>query len=112
NEDEGAEIIMEALKYNSGIERIAGEPGTNAGVMVERVRQFMADLTEQHPRDIKIQDILAVDTFVPQKVKGGLAEEFSMENAVALAAMVKADNLQMQMIADELRKEIGVPVEV
>lgn len=112
NVDEGAEKILEALNSISDIKDITGEPGTNAGGMLERVRQVMSDLTEQHPRDIKIQDILAVDTFVPQKVKGGLAEEFSMENAVALAAMVKADNLQMQMIADELRKEIGVPVEV
>jgi diol dehydratase reactivase alpha subunit len=110
--DDGASKIMEVLRSVAPVEDIKGEPGTNAGGMLERVRQVMSELTKQHPNDIKIQDLLAVDTFVPQKVKGGLAEEFSMENAVGIAAMVKADKLQMQMIADELRKEIAVDVEV
>ncbi|MBB6217629.1 diol dehydratase reactivase alpha subunit [Anaerosolibacter carboniphilus] len=110
--DDGASKIMEVLRSSAPVEDIKGEPGTNAGGMLERVRQVMSELTKQHPNDIKIQDLLAVDTFVPQKVKGGLAEEFSMENAVGIAAMVKADKLQMQMIADELRKEISVDVEV
>jgi len=80
--------------------------------MLERVRHVMSKLTDQAPDDVKIQDLLAVNTFVPQKVKGGLAEEFSMENAVGIAAMVKADKLQMQMIADELRSQINAKVEV
>lgn len=110
--DEGAEKMMQALTSATPIEDIKGEAGTNAGGMLERVRQVMSELTKQEPGDIKIQDLLAVNTFIPQKVKGGLAEEFSMENAVGIAAMVKADKLQMQMIADELCAEIGVKVEV
>lgn len=110
--DDGAEKIMKALGACAPLEDIKGESGTNAGGMLERVRQVMSELTKQHPGCIKIQDLLAVDTFVPQKVKGGLAEEFSMENAVGIAAMVKADKLQMQMIADALQKEIAVHVEV
>ncbi|SCX75109.1 diol dehydratase reactivase subunit alpha [Alkaliphilus peptidifermentans] len=110
--DEGASRIMKVLMDIAPVEDIKGEPGTNAGGMLERVRQVMSDLTKQHPNDIKIQDMLAVDTFVPQKVKGGLAEEFSMENAVGIAAMVKADKLQMNMIADELENRMGINVEV
>ncbi|MBS4534544.1 diol dehydratase reactivase subunit alpha [Clostridium sp. D2Q-14] len=110
--DEGASEIMNVLKECIPIEDIKGEPGTNAGGMLEKVRQVMANLTNNHPNSIKIQDLLAVDTFVPQKVKGGLAGEFSMENAVGIAAMVKSDKLQMQMIANELEKDIGVEVEV
>jgi diol dehydratase reactivase alpha subunit len=110
--DEGSKTIMKVLSNCSPIEDVKGEPGTNAGGMLERVRQVMSDLTKQHPNSIKIQDLLAVDTFVPQIVKGGLAGEFSMENAVGIAAMVKADKLQMQMIADELKKRIDVTVEV
>jgi hypothetical protein len=53
----------------------------------------MANLTNKHPKDIKIQDLLAVDTFTPQKVRGGLANEFSQESAVGIAAMVQADRL-------------------
>ena len=68
----------------------------------ERVRQTMADLTDKLATEITIQDLLAVDTFVPQRVRGGIADEFSLENAVGLAAMVKADRLQMQRIAEAL----------
>lgn len=110
--DDGAEAIMQALRAAAPVTDIRGEAGTNAGGMLERVRQVMANLSNQNPSGIQIQDILAVDTFVPQSVKGGMAGEFSMENAVGLAAMVKADKLQMNMIAAELEKELGVKVEV
>ena len=112
NVDEGAEKIMAAIRSVAPVVDISGEPGTNAGGMLEKVRQVMSNLTDQLPDAIKIQDLLAVDTFVPQSVKGGIAEEFSMENAVGIAAMVKADKLQMNMIAEELQKELSVPVEV
>ncbi|MGG7078025.1 diol dehydratase reactivase subunit alpha [Clostridium sardiniense] len=110
--EHGAEKIMDAVRLCVPIQDVKGEAGTNAGGMLERVRQVMANLTKQKISDIKIQDLLAVDTFIPQKVKGGLAEEFSLENAVGIAAMVKADKLQMQMIADKLENELKVPVEV
>lgn len=110
--DAGAEEIMEAVRSVAPVEDVTGEPGTNAGGMLERVRQVMSNLTNQNPNKIQIQDILAVDTFVPQKVQGGMANEFSMENAVGLAAMVRADKLQMDMIADALEDELGIKVEV
>ena len=110
--DEGAEKMMDAVKSINVIEDIKGEPGTNAGGMLEKVRQVMSNLTNQHPRDIKIQDLLAVDTYNPQQVKGGLANEFSLESAVGIAAMVKADRLQMQMIAEELTDRLKIPVYV
>ncbi len=112
NVDDGAEKIMDAIRSVAPVEDIRGEAGTNAGGMLEKVRQVMSNLTDQLPSAIKIQDLLAVDTFVPQTVKGGVAEEFSMENAVGIAAMVKADKLQMNMIAHELEAELGVKVEV
>ena len=59
----------------------------------------------------KIQDLLAVDTYNPQKIKGGLANEFSLESAVGIAAMVKADRLQMKMIAEELTDRLKIPVD-
>ena len=103
---------MEAVSLCSPIEDLRGDAGSNVGGMLEKVRQVMADLTNQSISDIKIQDLLAVDTFIPQKVKGGLAKEFSMENAVGIAAMVKAHKLQMQIIANKLEEKLGVPVEV
>ena len=108
--DEGAGKIMEAIALIPEVEDIEGEIGTNAGNMLDKVRRVMARLTEKHPRDIKIQDLLAVDTFNPQKVVGGIADEFSLENAVGIAAMVKSDRLQMEMIAKVLTEKLRVPV--
>lgn len=110
--DEGSEKIMEALGAVDQVEDVKGEAGTNAGGMLEKVRLVMSKLTAQHPKDIRIQDLLAVDTFTPQKVQGGMAGEFSQENAVGIAAMVKADKLQMQRIADELAERIEIQVKV
>lgn len=110
--DAGGEKIMQAVESLPVLEDVRGEPGTNAGGMLEKVRQVMANLTKQHPKDIHIQDLLAVDTFTPQKVQGGLANEFSQENAVGIAAMVKADRLQMEAIAREFSEQINIPVQV
>jgi diol dehydratase reactivase alpha subunit len=112
NVDEGAVKIMEAQSKALPLEDVRGEAGTNAGGMLERVRQVMSQLTKQHPSSIRIQDILAVDTFVPRSVRGSVADEFSLENAVGIAAMVKADRLQMENIARELAEKLGVQVEV
>lgn len=108
NVDEGAQKIMDAVNSVEDVKDVKGEPGTNAGGMLERVRQVMAGLTSQNPKFIKIKDLLAVDTFVPQKVRGGMANEFSLENAVGIAAMVKADKLQMEKVGKEFTDKIGI----
>ena len=110
--EEGAERIMTGVGSVQCVTDVRGEPGTNVGGMLEKVRQTMAALTKKLPSDIHIQDLLAVDTFVPVNIKGGLANEFSMENAVGIASMVKSDRLQMQIIAEELKQELGVKVEI
>lgn len=108
----GAENIMSVLGQVNSIDNVTGEPGTNVGGMLEKVRLTMAQLTNKSINDISIQDLLAVDTSVPINVKGGLAGEFSMEQAVGIASMVKSDHLQMEIIAKELEKELRVPVEI
>jgi diol dehydratase reactivase alpha subunit len=108
--EEGSKKVMEGLQEIWPLSDVSGESGTNVGGMIERVRQVMAELTFQKLDDIKIQDILAVDTFIPQKVRGGLAGEFSLENAVALAAMVKTSRLPMESIAKKMENEINVRV--
>jgi diol dehydratase reactivase alpha subunit len=110
--DRGADAIMQALSEVGQLQNVTGEAGTNVGGMVERVRQTMSDLTEKPVQEVKIRDILAVDCLVPQKVSGGLAQEFSMENAVGLAAMVNTDHLLMERLASAFAQEIGVPVEL
>ena len=108
----GAERIMETLESVYPIDDISGEAGTNVGGMLEKVRLTMAQLTNKSPQDVFIQDLLAVDVSVPINVKGGLAGEFSMEQAVGIASMVKSDHLQMEIIAKQVEKELGVPVEI
>ena len=108
----GAKKVMENLESCCPIDDIYGEKGTNIGGMLEKIRITMGQLTGQNHQNIRIQDILAVDTFVPKKVIGGVAEEFSMENAVGLAAMVKADKLQMEIIANDLENQLNKKVEV
>lgn len=112
NVDDGADKIMNAVRSVSAVTDVKGESGTNAGGMLEKVRVVMAQLTGLHSNDVHIQDLLAVDTFTPQKVVGGMAGEFSQENAVGIAAMVKADRLQMERIAQDLTEKINVPVKV
>jgi diol dehydratase reactivase alpha subunit len=106
----GANKIMETVERVQPVLDVQGEAGTHVSGMLERVRQVMSELTKQQLGDMKIQDILAVDTFVPQKVQGGLAGEFALENAVALAAMVKTSRLPMEQIANQLRNDLGVKV--
>ncbi|WP_056942935.1 diol dehydratase reactivase subunit alpha [Secundilactobacillus kimchicus] len=108
----GAEAIMQKVNTFHAISDITGESGTNVGGMLEKVRQTMAELTGKQNSEIAIQDLLAVNTSVPVKVQGGLAGEFSNEQAVGIAAMVKSDHLQMQRIADLIKETLDMPVEI
>lgn len=109
---EGAEKIMSIISSFKAIENITGEAGTNMGGMLELVRQTMSELTNKQISEIFIKDLLAVNTFVPIDVKGGLAGEIYMEQAVGIASMVKSDRLQMILIADEIQKQFNIQVEV
>jgi len=104
----GAEAIMDQIAKVYPLIEIQAEPGTNVGGMFETVRTVMAELTDQPVTAIRVQDILAVDTLVPQRVLGSLAGEYSMGNAVGLAAMVETHKLPMQRLAQKLEKEIMV----
>lgn len=66
--DRGAEEIMAAVAKVRQVDDVTGEPGTNVGGMMEKVRVTMAQLTNLSPRDVFITDLLAVDTQVPREV--------------------------------------------
>ena len=108
--DQGADTIMDAVMESWPITDVRGESGTNIGGMLNRAREQMAEITEQDPSSIEIRDIMAVDTLVPQKVEGAVANEYRMENSVGLAAMVKTKQLPMRQIADGIESEIGTDV--
>ncbi|EAQ8609460.1 propanediol dehydratase reactivase alpha subunit PduG [Salmonella enterica] len=108
----GAEAIMKAVDGCGKLDNVTGEAGTNIGGMLEHVRQTMAELTNKPSSEIFIQDLLAVDTSVPVSVTGGLAGEFTLEQAVGIASMVKSDRLQMAMIAREIEQKLNIDVQI
>jgi diol dehydratase reactivase alpha subunit len=108
--DEGADTIMEALMNSWPVSDVQGESGSNIGGMLNRARDSMAEVTGQSVESIEIRDIMAVDTLIPQEVEGSVADEHSMESAVALAAMVKTQQLPMEQIADGIEDELDTEV--
>ena len=110
--DEGAEKIMEAVMKAGHIHDISGQPDTNVGNMLTRIRTGMIELDKSIDADVRITDILAVDTLAPVLISGALAGETCLEKAVGIAAMVKTQKLPMQEIAARLTSEIGIQVKV
>lgn len=110
--DEGADKIMEAAAEAGDIRDISGQPDTNVGNMLSRIRTGMSELDKSTEADIRITDILAVDTLAPVLISGALAGETCLEKAVGIAAMVRTQKLPMQEIADRLTKELGTEVKV
>ena len=110
--DEGADKIMNAAADAGDIRDIGGQPNTNVGHMLTRIRTGMSDLDKSSDADIRITDILAVDTLAPVLISGALAGEACLEKAVGIAAMVKTQKLPMQEIAARLKTELGTEVKV
>lgn len=99
---EGAQALMAAIRRNAPLTDVNGETGTNVGGMLSSVKQTMATLVGAPTHDVRIRDVLAVDTLVPLEVRGGLAHEVSLENAVALASMVRTSHGPMRQVADAI----------
>ena len=99
---------MEALHGAGEIRDIDGQPNTNVGNMLTRIRTGMADVSGASGSDVRITDILAVDTLAPVEVSGSLAGETCMEKAVGIAAMVKTQQLPMRQIAERLSRDLHV----
>ena len=112
NIDAGADVIMEAVAQAGEIQDITGQDNTNVGNMLKRIRNGMAEVAGSKGDEIRITDILAVDTLAPVAISGSLAGETCMEKAVGIAAMVKTQHLPMQQIADRLEKELHVKASV
>ncbi len=63
---------MQAMSTCAPVCDIRGEAGTHAGGMLERVRKVMASLTGHDMHAVYIQDLLAVDTFIPARCRAVL----------------------------------------
>ncbi|MBW0105395.1 diol dehydratase reactivase subunit alpha [Pseudonocardia sp. KRD-291] len=110
--DAGAEEIMTTLARVQPLQDATGEGGTHVGGMLAQIRDTMTDVTGRPASEIRIRDVLAVDTVVPSEVQGGLAGEVSPERAVALAAMVRTSRSRMQVVADRVAHELGCRSEI
>ena len=108
NIDAGADEIMDTLARAGEIRDIDGEKNTNVGNMLSRIKTSLADVAKAHDENIRITDILAVDTLAPVEISGSLAGETCMEKAVGIAAMVKTQQLPMQKIARRLEEELNI----
>ncbi len=108
----GADEIMSVIQKAGTLKDVEGEKGTNVGGMIEKVRGEMAKIIEDQADEISIKDLLAVNTIVPREVSGNLAREFSMEQAVGLAAMVKTRRLHMEKLANLLSEKLNIKVEI
>ena len=108
NIDAGADVIMDTLQKAGEIRDIDGQQNTNVGNMLNRIKTSMADVAEAQDHEVRITDILAVDTLAPVEISGSLAGETCMEKAVGIAAMVKTQHLPMQKIAERLEQELHV----
>lgn len=106
--DAGADKIMSALEAAGEIRNIDGQPDTNVGNMLKNIRSQMSRVASDESGDIRITDLLAVDTLAPVEISGSLAGETCMEKAVGIAAMVRTQALPMQQIAAALTQELGV----
>lgn len=109
--DSGAAKIMEAVENAGELRDVTGEPGTNIGSMLLRIKESMQKVTGGGD-DVRITDILAVDTLTPVLVSGALAGETCLEKAVGIAAMVRTQKLPMQRIASRLEEMLHTGVEV
>lgn len=112
NIDSGADKIMEVLESAGAIQDISGQKDTNVGNMLSGIKSGMSRISDETHENIKITDILAVDTLAPVGILGALAGETCMEKAVGIAAMVKTKQLPMEKIARELEKQLGIYVKV
>lgn len=108
NIDAGTDEIMDTMRRAGEIRDIDGQQNTNVGNMFRRIRTSMTDVASSQDQDVRITDILAVDTLAPVEVSGSLAGETCMEKAVGIAAMVKTQHLPMQKIAEKLEEELHV----
>ncbi len=112
NIDAGAEKIMETLADAGEIKDIYGQDNTNIGNMLSRIKVSMGKVSEETGGTVKITDILAVDTLAPVPIAGSLAGEACLEKAVGIAAMVKTQQLPMEKIALELKRQLNIEVKV
>lgn len=112
NVEDGATAIMDKIQELQPLKDVTGEDETHIGDMLHHMRDQMSSFIGCPKEDIHVEDLLAVDTLKPITVRGGIAGEVSLENAVSIGAMVKAETMPMSLLAQAIEKDLGVPTHV
>lgn len=108
----GAEQLLSSVEKIGALEDVIGEPGTASGGMLQHIKNTLSLTSRQPVSQIKIQDIFATDTVVPQKITGGMAGEKTLNKAIGLAAMVWSDKALIQDLITEIETLFGIPVKL
>lgn len=108
----GAKKIMDVIDGTKEVTDITGEACTSVGGMLGRIKQSLSDSSGQPYDDIKVRDILAVDTVASQEVKGAIAGETCVNKAIGLAAMVYTDEMLMDELLKALKETLPFPVSI
>jgi diol dehydratase reactivase alpha subunit len=108
----GADKIMSVLNTVGDIDDVEGEYGTAIGGMVSGIKETLSEISKQPSIAIKVQDIFAVDSIVPQRIKGGLAGEVCLSKAVGIAAMVWTDSLLIEKLVCSLKEDLDIETKI
>lgn len=108
----GAKKIMNVIDGMKEVTDITGEACTSVGGMLGRIKQDLSESSGQPYDDIKVRDVLAVDTVASRRVKGAIAGETCVNKAIGLAAMVYTDHMLMDELMRALKKELPFPVSI
>lgn len=107
--DAGAEAIM-AVRDQVDMLDLKTDDASSVEQMLSRMKKHISKSFSID--DVRVRDILAIDTLIPMKVKGAMAGEVALEKAIAIAAMVKTDDLPMNLLSEVIHKTLGMPVEI
>jgi diol dehydratase reactivase alpha subunit len=108
----GADQLLLTIEKTAPLVDVLGEPGTAVGGMLHNIKHKLSRISGQPVTQIKVRDLFAADTVVPQKIKGGMAGEYSLNKAIGLAAMVWSDRPMIQRLLERVQTELGLSMQI
>jgi diol dehydratase reactivase alpha subunit len=108
----GADQLLLTIEKTAPLVDVHGQPGTAVGGMLHGIKHALSLISRQPETHIKVRDLFAADTIVPQKIKGGMAGEYSLNKAIGLAAMVWSDKPMLRRLMERVQAELGVPLKI
>ncbi len=108
----GADELLSTIEKAAPLTDVKGEPGTAVGGMLNRIKDTLSKIGRQPITHIKVGDLFAADTIVPQKITGGMAGEYGLNKAIGLAAMVWSDRPMLRQLKEKVNTELGISLQI